>query len=186
MTQDPEYGLQSLFIKLNPTNTALTVKSIETVFRKFVPYMPFSYSFEDQNNLMKYEREQKWKQITTIAAMLSIFVSCIGLFGLAAFNAESRIKEIGVRKVLGASVASIVALLSSDFAKLILIAIMVAFPIAYYGAQVWLEEFAYQIEIQWWFFGLAGFLGIAVAMLTVGFEAFKAALINPMDMLKNE
>ncbi|WP_192348993.1 ABC transporter permease [Algoriphagus sp. Y33] len=186
MTQDPNYGLQSLFIRLNPNNTVETIKSIETLFRKFVPYMPFSYSFEDQNNLMKYEREQKWKQITTIAAMLSIFVSCIGLFGLAAFNAESRIKEVGVRKVLGASVASIVALLSSDFVKLILIAIMVAFPIAYYGSTIWLQEFAYQIEIQWWFFGLSGFLGIAVAMLTVGFEAFKAALMNPVDTLKSE
>ncbi|WP_057940123.1 ABC transporter permease [Algoriphagus resistens] len=186
MTQDPNYDLQSFFIKLNPNNTAETIKSIETVFRKFVPYMPFSYSFEDQNNLMKYEREQKWKQITTIAAMLSIFVSCIGLFGLAAFNAESRIKEVGVRKVLGASVASIVALLSSDFVKLVLIAMLAAFPIAYYGAQVWLEEFAYQIDIQWWFFGLAGFLGIAVAMLTVGFEAFKAALMNPAKSLKSE
>ncbi|MEB2775072.1 ABC transporter permease [Algoriphagus sp. D3-2-R+10] len=186
MTQDPNYGLQSLFIRLNPNNTAGTIKSIETVFKKFVPFMPFSYSFEDQNNLMKYEREQKWKQITTIAAMLSVFVSCIGLFGLAAFNAESRIKEVGVRKVLGASVANIVALLSSDFVKLVLIAIVLAFPIAYYGAQVWLEEFAYQIEIQWWFFGLAGFLGIAVAMLTVGFEALKAALMNPVKSLKSE
>lgn len=186
MTQDPNYGLQSLFIKLNPNNTVETIKSIETIFGKFVPFMPFSYSFEDQNNLMKYEREQKWKQITTIAAMLSIFVSCIGLFGLAAFNAESRIKEVGVRKVLGASVASIVALLSSDFVKLVLIAIVAAFPIAYYGAQVWLEEFAYQIEIQWWFFGLAGFLGIAVAMLTVGFETLKAALMNPVKSLKSE
>ena len=186
MTQDPQYGLQSLFIKLNPTMTVQTIKSIEEIFKKFVPYMPFSYSFEDLNNLNRYERELKWKQITTIAAMLFIFVSCIGLFGLAAFNAESRVKEVGVRKVMGASVGSIVALLSSDFVKLILIAIVIAFPIAYYGSQIWLEEFAYQIQLQWWSFALAGVMGISIAMLTVGIESFKAALMNPVDSLKSE
>ncbi len=186
LTQDPKYGLQSLFIKLNEGNTAETVKKIESVFRRHVPFMPFDYSFEEENNLKRYEREARWKQMITVGAMLSVFVSCIGLFGLAAFNAESRTKEVGVRKVMGASVGSIVALLSTDFVKLILVAVVIAVPISYYGGTVWLKEFAYQIRIEWWFFAAAGLLGIGVAMLTVGVEAFKAAVKNPVETLKNE
>jgi putative ABC transport system permease protein len=186
LTQDPKYGLQTLFIKLNEGNTAETVKKIEAVFRKHVPFMPFDYSFEEENNLKRYEREARWKQMITVGAMLSIFVSCIGLFGLAAFNAESRTKEVGVRKVMGASVSSIVTLLSTDFVKLILVAVVIAVPISYYGGTVWLKEFAYQIRIEWWFFAVAGILGIGIAILTVGIEAFKAAVRNPVETLKNE
>lgn len=186
MTQDPNYGLQTLFIRLQGENDAEAVRKIETVFRKHVPFMPFDYSFEEENNLKRYEREARWKQMLTIGAMLSIFVSCIGLFGLAAFNAESRTKEVGVRKVMGASVGSIVTLLSLDFVKLILLAMLIAFPVSYYGGGVWLREFAYQIRIEWWFFALAGALGIGIAMLTVGVEAFKAAIRNPVETLKNE
>lgn len=186
LTQDPNYGLQSLFIKLNEGNTAEAVKKIETVFRKHVPFMPFDYSFEEENNLMRYEREARWKQMITVGAVLSIFVSCIGLFGLAAFNAESRTKEVGVRKVMGASVGSIVALLSTDFVKLIILSVVIAFPISYFGGSVWLKEFAYQISMEWWFFAIAGILGIGVAMFTVGIEAFKAAVKNPVDTLKSE
>lgn len=186
LTQDPSYQLQSLFIKLNEGNTAETVKKIEAVFRKHVPFMPFDYSFEEENNLKRYEREAKWKQMITTGAMISIFVSCIGLFGLAAFNAESREKEVGVRKVMGASVTSIVSLLSTDFVKLILVAIGFAFPIAFYAGTVWLREFAYQVKMEWWFFGVAGVFAFVVAMLTVGIESFKAAVKNPVETLKNE
>lgn len=186
LTQDPKYGLQSLFIKLNGGNTSETVKKIEAVFRKNVSFMPFDYSFEQENNMKRYEREARWKQMITAGAMLSIFVSCIGLFGLAAFNAESREKEVGVRKVMGASVSSIVRLLSTDFVKLILVAVVMAFPISYYAGSVWLQEFAYQVPIEWWFFGIAGVFAISVAMLTVGIESFKAALRNPVETLKNE
>ncbi|HSF55475.1 MAG TPA: FtsX-like permease family protein, partial [Algoriphagus sp.] len=186
LTQDPKYRLQSLIVKLNEGNTAETVKKIESVFRKHVPFMPFDYSFEEENNLKRYEREARWKQMITVGAVLSIFVSCIGLFGLAAFNAESRTKEVGVRKVMGASVGSIVTLLSTDFVKLIVLAVIIAFPISYYGGSVWLKEFAYQITIEWWFFAIAGILGIGVAMFTVGIEAFKAAIRNPVETLKNE
>jgi putative ABC transport system permease protein len=186
LTQDPKYGLQTLFIKLHKGSTADAVKKIETVFRKHVPFMPFDYSFEEENNLKRYEREARWRQMITVGAMLSIFVSCIGLFGLAAFNAESRVKEVGVRKVMGASVGSIVTLLSTDFVKLILLAVLIAVPISYYGGTVWLKEFAYQIRIEWWFFAVAGVFGIGIAMLTVGFEAFKAAIRNPVETLKNE
>lgn len=186
LTQDPKYGLQSLFIKLNGGNPSKTVKKIEAVFRKNVSFMPFDYSFEQENNMKRYEREARWKQMITAGAMLSIFVSCIGLFGLAAFNAESREKEVGVRKVMGASVSSIVRLLSTDFVKLILVAVVIAFPISYYAGSVWLQEFAYQVGIEWWFFGIAGIFAISVAMLTVGIESFKAAIKNPVETLKSE
>lgn len=186
LTQDPGYRLQTLFLKLEPGNSVETLKSIETVFRKHVPLMPFDYSFEELNNLKRYEQEARWKQMITAGAVLSIFVSCIGLFGLAAFNTESRIKEIGVRKVIGASVFGIVSLLSKDFIKMVLIAILLAFPISYYGVQIWLKEFAYQIEIQWWFFVLTALLGIGIAMLTVGIEALRAARMNPVKSLRSE
>ncbi|GAA0881244.1 ABC transporter permease [Algoriphagus jejuensis] len=186
LTQDPSYGLQTLFLKLQPGNHTETLKSIEAVFRKHVPLMPFDYSFEELNNLKRYEREARWKQMITAGAALSIFISCIGLFGLAAFNTETRTKEIGVRKVIGASVFGIVTLLSMDFVKMVLIAITIAFPISYYGVQIWLKEFAYQIELQWWFFALTAVLGIGVAMLTVGIEALRAARMNPVKSLKSE
>ena len=186
LTQDPQYGLQSLFIKINEGNTVETVKKIEAVFRKHAPFMPFDYSFEEENNMKRYEREARWKQMITAGAMISIFVSCIGLFGLAAFNAESREKEVGVRKVMGASVSSIVRMLSTDFVKLILVAVVMAFPISYYAGSVWLEGFAYQVTIEWWFFAIAGVFAINIAILTVGIESFKAAIKNPAETLKSE
>lgn len=186
LTQDPSYGINSLFIKLNEGNTAETVKKIESVFRKHVSFMPFDFSFEEENNLNRYEREARWKQMITAGAMLSIFVSCIGLFGLAAFNAESREKEVGARKVMGASVSSIVKLLSTDFVKLILLAMVLAFPLAYYVGSLWLEEFAFQVKFEWWFFGVAGIFAISVAILTVVIESFKAAIKNPVETLKSE
>ncbi len=186
LTQDPKYRLQTLFLKLDSEQVSETLKSVEQVFRKHVPLMPFQYSFEDLDNLKRYEREAKWKQMITAGAMFSIFISCIGLFGLAVFNAEARIKEIGVRKVIGASVFGIVRLLSADFIKMVLIAILVAFPISYYAVQIWLKEFAYQVELSWWYFALTAAIGIGVAMLTVGVEAFRAPRMNPVDSLKSE
>lgn len=186
MTQDPNYGLSTLFLKLSNGNTVETVKTVEKIFRKYVPFMPFEYQFEDAKNLKRYESEAKWKEMITLAAMLSIFVSCIGLFGLATFNAETRVKEIGIRKVLGASAASIAALLSSDFIKLVLVAIVVALPFSYYAADTWLQDFPYRIVISWWYFAVAALLAITVALLTVGYQSIRTALINPVESLKNE
>jgi putative ABC transport system permease protein len=186
MTQDPNYGLSTLFLKLKGGNTVETVKTIERIFRKYVPYMPFEYQFEDVKNLKRYESEAKWKEMITLAALLSIFVSCIGLFGLATFNAETRVKEIGIRKVLGASAASIAALLSSDFIKLVLIAIVVALPFSYYAVETWLQDFPYRIEISWWYFVAASVLAIAVAMLTVGYQSLKTAMLDPAKSLRSE
>ncbi len=186
LTQDPNYGLGTIYLKLNAANIPETIKTVEKIFHAHVPFMPFEYKFEDVSNLKRYETEAKWKQMITLAAILSIFVSCIGLFGLATFNAETRVKEIGIRKVLGASVASIATLLSTDFVKLVLIAIVAALPISYYAANIWLEDFPYRIEISGWYFALSALLAISVAVLTVGIQSLKTAMTDPVKSLKSE
>jgi putative ABC transport system permease protein len=124
--------------------------------------------------------------IFSIFTVISIFVGCLGLFGLAAYTAERRIKEIGIRKVLGASVQGLVALLSKDFIRLVLVSAIIAFPIAWWGMNKWLEDFAYRISIQWWIFFLAASLAIIIAFLTVSMHAFKAAVANPVNSLRTE
>jgi putative ABC transport system permease protein len=186
LTQDPNYRLGSIYLKLSGGKMPETIKKVEAVFRKHVPFMPFEYKFEDESNLKRYESEAKWKQMITLAAMLSIFVSCIGLFGLATFNAETRVKEIGIRKVLGASVASIATLLSTDFVKLVLIAVIIALPIAYYGVNIWLQNFPYRIELSLWYFAVSALLAIVVAILTVGYQSVKTAMLDPVKSLISE
>jgi ABC-type antimicrobial peptide transport system permease subunit len=186
LTQDPGYGRGTVYAKLDTKDIPATIKAVEAIFRKHVKFLPFEYKFEDVTNLKRYEREAKWKEMITLAAILSIFVSCIGLFGLATFNAETRVKEIGIRKVLGASVASITALLSGDFIKLVLLAIVIAMPLAYYAVHIWLENFPYRIKISWWYFAFAGLLAICVAMLTVGYQSVKTAMLNPVRSLRTD
>jgi putative ABC transport system permease protein len=186
LTQDPNYGLGRLFVKINPGDVPSTLRKIEEIFRKHVPLMPFEYAFEDVTNAKRYEKEGKWKQVITLSALFSIFVSCIGLFGLATFNAETRVKEVGIRKVLGASVFRIVSLLATDFIKLVLLSIVLALPIAYYAIGLWLEDFPYRIEITWGYFILAAIPAVAVAVLTVSLQSAKAALMNPVKSLRSE
>lgn len=186
LTQDPNYGLGTIYLKLNSKNIPETIKTVERIFRNHVAFMPFEYKLEDATNLKRYEAEAKWKQMITLAAILSIFVSCIGLFGLATFNAETRVKEIGIRKVLGASVASIAALLSTDFVKLVLIAIIIALPLSYYAVNIWLQDFPYRIEISWWYFASAAILAITVALITISFQSIKTAMSDPVKSLKSE
>ena len=147
---------------------------------------PFSYSFLNDRFNKTYQSEQRTGQLFSIFATLTIIISCLGLFGLAMFTAQQRTKEIGVRKVLGASVVSVVVLLSKDFVKLIFIAILIVSPIAWYTMNLWLKDFAYRVELSWWIFALAGLLAIGVALLTVSFQSIKAALMNPVRSLKNE
>ena len=186
LTQDPKYRLGTIWAKLDSKDTPATIKAIEKIFRNHIRNLPFEYTFEDEANLKRYESEAKWKQMITLAAVLSIFVSCIGLFGLATFNAETRIKEIGIRKVLGASVASITALLSMDFVKLVIIAIIIALPISYYGANIWLQDFPYRISVSWTYFAWAASLAVAVAVLTVSYQSIRAAMLNPVMYLRTE
>ena len=186
LTQDPNYGLSTVYVKLDETDIPETLKKIEQIFRRYVPLAPFEYKFEDTTNFKRYETEAKWKEMITLAAILSIFVSCIGLFGLATFNAETRVKEIGIRKVLGASVANITTLLSLDFVKLVLVAIVFALPISYYAVNSWLQNFPYRIDISWWYFAISAVLAVAVAILTVGFQSVKTAMMDPVKSLKSE
>jgi putative ABC transport system permease protein len=186
LTQDPNYRLGAIYLKLSGGKIPETIKTVEAIFRKHVPFMPFEYKFEDESNLKRYESEAKWKQMITLAAMLSIFVSCIGLFGLATFNAETRVKEIGIRKVLGASVVSIAALLSTDFIKLVLMSVIIALPISYYAVNIWLQDFPYRIEISWWYFAVSALLAVTVAILTVGYQSIKTAMLDPVKSLKSE
>lgn len=186
LTQDPKYRLGTIFAKLDSKDIPATIKAIEKIFRSHIKTLPFEYKFEDEANLKRYESEAKWKQMITLAAVLSIFVSCIGLFGLATFNAEMRVKEIGIRKVLGASVASITTLLSMDFVKLVIISIIIALPISYYGANMWLQDFPYRIPMSWSYFAVAAVLAIAIAVLTVSYQSIRAAMLNPVKSLRTE
>ena len=146
----------------------------------------FVYKFKELENQKAYETEQKWKQIMLFGAILTIFISCIGLFGLATLSAEKRTKEIGVRKVLGASVSSIVTLLSTDFVKLVSISFVFSFPIGFYVTQKWLENYPYREEQNWWIFGITAFITLSVALITVGWQSIQAAILNPVESLKTE
>jgi putative ABC transport system permease protein len=148
--------------------------------------LPFRYQFLDESLDSFYKTEQRWSQVVNIAGGLSLFLACLGLFGLAALAAVNRTKEIGVRKVLGASVASITGLLAKDFLKLVVLALLIASPIAWFLMQRWLADFAYHIDIQWWMFAAAGTAAMLVAFLTVSGQAVKAALANPVKALKSE
>ncbi|GAB3316467.1 ABC transporter permease [Larkinella ripae] len=162
------------------------VKQVEAKWRQMAPGMPFNYAFLEDSFDTMYRAEQRVGQIVLTFSVLAILIACLGLFGLAAFMAEQRTKEIGVRKVLGASTTSIVGLLSKDFLKLVLIAILIATPIAWYGMNQWLEDFAYKIDVPWWMFVLAGLAAILIAFATVSFQSIKAALTNPVKSLRAE
>ncbi|MES1220223.1 MAG: FtsX-like permease family protein, partial [Bacteroidota bacterium] len=159
---------------------------IEKTWVKLNPGTPFVYSFIDQDFQRNYEKEQRTSRIVIYFTIIAIFIACLGLFGLAAFSAEQRTKEIGIRKVLGASVGSVTALLSKDFIKLILISIVIASPVAWYFMNKWLQNFEYRITISWWMFAAAGLLAVLVALITVSFQAVKAALMNPVKSLRTE
>ncbi|MDX2304780.1 MAG: ABC transporter permease [Microscillaceae bacterium] len=181
-----ELPFGAFLIRISPYNIPKTIKDIESIYKKLTPYRPFVYNFRDDLNYRGYEAEAKWKQIISFSALITIFISCIGLFGLALLASEARQKEIGIRKVLGASIKQIVTLLSVDFVKLVLIAFVIAVPLAWYVIHQWLQNFAYRIEITWWVFALAGMLALLVALITVSFQSIKAAMLNPVEALRNE
>ncbi|WP_425290965.1 ABC transporter permease [Spirosoma linguale] len=175
-----------LLVKTKPGMVASTLPAITAVYKKLDPNYPISYGFVDQDLDRQYRSEQRIGQIILYFSILTILVSCLGLFGLTAFTAEQRTKEIGIRKVLGASVASIVALLSKDFLKLVLIALVIASPIAWYAMNRWLQSFAYKTSFEWWMPALAGLVAICIALLTISFQSIKAAIANPVKSLRNE
>ncbi|MDR6804486.1 putative permease [Dyadobacter sp. BE34] len=184
-------GAQSYFnvihIKLTADKPAADVMpAVEAIFRRYNPEYPFEYHFVDEDYALKFEDTRRVAKLTGIFAGLTIFISCLGLFGLAAYMAENRVKEIGVRKVLGASVMSIAALLSGEFMALVIISIVIAVPVAWYVMNLWLNDFEYRVGIQWWIFAVSGFLAIVVSLATVSYQAIRAALLNPVKSLRSE
>jgi putative ABC transport system permease protein len=175
-----------LAVRLRPGNVAAGIAEIQKLWKEFVPNSPLQYSFLDQDYQKLYDGEQRVAQIFLAFSVLAIVIACLGLFGLASFMAEQRTKEIGVRKVLGATVSGIVGLLSKDFVKLVLVAFAVATPLAYFAMQRWLQDFAYRVDIGWWIFALAGGIALVIALLTVSFQAIKAAVANPVEALRYE
>lgn len=163
-----------------------TLGRIESVWQKDLPGVPFEYSFLDEEVQKQYEAEISLSQIINSFTIMAILISCLGLFGLAAFSAEQRQKEIGIRKVLGASVAGVVGLLSKEFVKLVTISFIIATPVAWWAMSKWLQAFAYKITISWWMFAAAGVLSVLIALVTVSFQAIKAALANPVRSLRSE
>lgn len=179
-----QYGRISVKIAGNSLPTAL--QHVETVWRKFLPDTPYEYTFLDENFAQLYQAEQKQGLIFTIFAIIAIFIACLGLFGLSAFTITQRIKEIGIRKVLGADISTIVMLLSKDFLKLVAVAAVIAFPVAWYAMNSWLQGFAYRNGIAWWIFLAAGIAAAAIALFTISYQAIKAALANPVKSLRTE
>ena len=174
-------------IKLNGNNpTGDNLKRTEAIFKKYNPEYPFEYKFVDEEYARKFDNEKLQGRLAALFAGLTIFISCLGLFGLATYMAENRIKEIGVRKVLGASVTKITTLLSKDFIILVLIAFTIAVPLAYLGVSRWLQNFEYRVTIQWWVFAIACFMTVAIALLTVSYQAIRAAVANPVKSLRTE
>jgi putative ABC transport system permease protein len=151
-----------------------------------MPGVPFTYSFLDQMVQRQYQAEISMSYIIDLFTLMAVVISGLGLFGLAAFNAEQRSREIGIRKVLGASVGSIVRLLSKDFGRLVLLAFLIAIPISWWAMDQWLRSFAYRTTVQWWMFALAGLLSVVIALVTVSSQAIRAAVINPVRSLKAE
>ncbi len=176
-----------ILIKINPHASARTALSkIESVFKKYNPDQPFQYQFVDEDYAKKFGNEERIATLSSFFAILAIFISCLGLFGMASFVAEQRTKEIGVRKVLGASVFNLWRLLSKDFMSLVIISLLIAIPVAYYFMYSWLQNYQYRTAISWWIFASAGLGAILITLLTVSFQAIKAALANPVKSLRTE
>ncbi|MDB5088490.1 MAG: FtsX-like permease family protein [Mucilaginibacter sp.] len=173
-------------VSVSSTNYKSLLSKMGTVWQKNLQGVPFEYAFLDQEVQKQYEAEISLSQIINSFTIMAILISCLGLFGLAAFSAEQRQKEIGIRKVLGASIAGVVGLLSKEFVKLVGIAFILATPLSWWAMNKWLEAFAYKVPVSWWMFAAAGALSIAIALITVSFQAIKAALVNPVKSLKAE
>ncbi len=175
-----------LSIKIAGEDLPATLSTLRLVWQKVAPEQAFNFAFLDDNIDKQYRAESRLSQLVGIATGLAIFIACLGLFGIATLTIAQRTKEIGVRKVLGASVAGITGLLAKDFLKIVIASFVIASPIAWWAMNQWLADFAYRIDIQWWIFALAGAAAVAIAFLTVGFESVKAALANPVKSLRSE
>jgi len=191
-------NIEPLNMRVNPSNARLmtfkissknipnTIAAIQKMWKALVPQYPFNYSFLDQNFNKQYDSDVRFGELFMYFAILAIFISCLGLLGLASYNTLQRTREIGIRKVLGASVSGIVNMLSKEFLQLVFIAAIIAFPLAWFGMNKWLQSYAYKIDIGWWVFIAAGSLALFIALTTVSFQAIRAALANPVKSLRSE
>jgi putative ABC transport system permease protein len=174
-------------IRLNPKmSTHNALAKIEATFKQYDPASPFDYKFTDEEYARKFSSEERVGKLAGFFTLLAIFISCMGLFGMASFMAEQRTKEIGVRKVLGASVFSLWQLMSKDFIALVCISLMFAIPVAYYFMGGWLENYKYRADLSWWIFAATAIGAVGITMLTVSYQSIKAALSNPVKSLRSE
>ena len=173
-------------LRLEASATTGTLSQIETMWNRYQPDTPFRYAFMDQDWAQLYEKEMTTRRVSSLFSLIAILIACLGLLALAAFTAERKTKEIGIRKVLGATIPNIIGLLSKDFLKLVVIGIVIASPVAWWVMDQWLQDFAYRIEISWGIFALAALIAIVIAFTTVSFQSLKAAMANPINSLRSE
>jgi len=185
MNGAPE-SIRSLLVRYNTQNLPQFMEQLENIFKNDLPNSAFDYRFLDSHVQSHYTAEQQTAKMVAVFSILAIFIACLGLFGLAAFTAERRTREIGIRKVLGATVTDVSAMLSKDFVQLVLIAILIGLPVASWAMRKWLQGFAYRINISWWVFVVAALAALVIALITVSFQALKAAIANPVKSLRTE
>jgi putative ABC transport system permease protein len=182
-----KYGTNCVNLRINPdASIAAALPKIKAVFKKVIPSAPFDYKFADQEYALKFAVEERVGKLATVFAVLAILISCLGLFGLASFVAEQRTKEIGIRKVVGASVFNLWKMLSKDFVVLVVISCLIAIPIAYYFLTAWLQQYEYRTKISWWIFAATSLAALVITLLTVSYQAVKAALMKPVNSLRSE
>ena len=173
-------------VEISTADTRQTVSDIETLWKKLAPQRPLEYSFLNESFNQQYQAEIKFGQLFGLFTSLAISIACFGLFGLALFSVKQRRKEIGIRKVIGASVMQITALVSKEFAGLVAIAFLIACPVALFAMSKWMLAFAYRTEIGWWIFAAGGLIAAVIAMATISYQSVKAAVANPVKSLRNE
>ena len=186
MVANPENNTV-MYVRIKPqADIQKTLVDIQEILKRYNPAYPFQYRFVDDQFNGMFLTEMLASKLSRLFAALAIVISCLGLFGLAAYTAERRTKEIGIRKVLGASVVSITSLLSKDFLQLVILSCLIAFPVAYWRMTLWLKDYQYRIEMQWWVYLVAGALAIIIALVTISFQTIRAALTNPVKSLRSE
>jgi putative ABC transport system permease protein len=186
MYNQKDWGYSNLSVKINGSKASDALAFIQSTWQKNCPDSPFEYQFLDDHFEDVYRADSQVGGIVGVLAGIAIIISCLGLFGLASYSAERRTKEVGIRKVLGASVQNIVGMLSKDFLKYVLIAALIAWPLAWFSVYKWLQDYAYRIEISWWIFLLAVVVAILIALVTISFQAIRAAIANPVKSLRTE
>jgi len=186
LDQTSKAHYNNVMIRIDESQKEKALAAIQKEYRAVIPDYPFNYNFLTDELAQQYDSTSKWKQIITISSIMSIIISCLGLFGLATLAIEQRVKEIGVRKVLGASVADISSILTVNFLKLVLISIIIAAPLAWYAMDKWLQDYPYRISMNIWVILIAGAGSVLIAVLTTGSQAIKAAVANPVESLRSE